>query len=116
MVISDLLVERFTRKWQLWAEHQGKGIRNQAHGSPANALDLYAASDIPETEGSTITDIKSASSAAHLMGKKLTSAESATLLNEHFQTKLSDVKIANDKFLLGGVNPVSYTHLCFECL
>ena len=63
MVISDLLLERFTRKWQLWAKHQGKGIRNQAHGSPANALDLYAASDIPETEGSTITDIKSASSA-----------------------------------------------------
>jgi len=108
MVISDLLLERFTRKWQLWAEHQGKGIRNQAHGSPANALDLYAASDIPETEGSTITDIKSASSAAHLMGKKLTSAESATLLNEHFQTKLSDVKIANDKFLLGGVNHIFY--------
>ena len=69
---------------------------------------MYAASDIPETEGSTITDIKSASSAAHLMGKKLTSAESATLLNEHFQTKLSDVKIANDKFLLGGVNHIFY--------
>ena len=26
-------------------------VRNQAHGSPANLLDLYAASDIPETEG-----------------------------------------------------------------
>lgn len=107
-VVSELLLIRFTQKWQSWAKLQGKGIRNQAHGSPANALDLYAASDIPETEGGTITDIKSASSVSHITGKKLTSAESATLLNEHFLSKLSDVKVANDKFLLGGVNHIFY--------
>lgn len=107
-VISDLMLERFTKNWQAWANRQGKGIRNQAHGSPANALDLYAASDVPETEGSTVSDIKSAPSAAHLTGKNLASAESCTLLNEHFQSRLSDVKIANDKFLLGGVNHIFY--------
>lgn len=60
-VISELMLEKFTKNWQSWAEKQGKGIRNQAHGSPANALDLYAASDVPETEGSTISDIKKCS-------------------------------------------------------
>ncbi|CCY38509.1 uncharacterized protein BN472_02703 [Tannerella sp. CAG:118] len=107
-VISELMLEKFTKNWQSWAEKQGKGIRNQAHGSPANALDLYAASDVPETEGSTISDIKSAPSTAHLTGKNLASAESCTLLNEHFQSRLSDVKAANDKFLLGGVNHIFY--------
>lgn len=107
-VVSELMLECFTKPWQQWAARQGKGIRNQAHGSPANALDLYAASDVPEMEGSTISDIKAASSAAHLTGKRLTSAESCTLLNEHFQSKLSDVKAANDRFLLGGVNHIFY--------
>ncbi len=107
-VVSELMLERFTKVWQRWAARQGKGIRNQAHGSPANALDMYAASDVPEMEGSTISDIKAASSAAHLTGKRLTSAESCTLLNEHFQSTLADVKAANDRFLLGGVNHIFY--------
>lgn len=107
-VISELMLERFTKPWQQWAASQGKGIRNQAHGSPANAMDLYAASDVPEMEGSTVSDIKSASSAAHVTGKRLTSAESCTWLNEHFQSRLADVKDANDLFLLGGVNHIFY--------
>lgn len=106
--ISDLMLEKFTKNWQRWAAKQGKGIRNQSHGSPANVLDLYGASDVPETEGGKVLDIKSASSVSHVMGKKLTSAESCTLLNEHFHSTLGDVKKANDKFLLGGVNHIFY--------
>ena len=49
--MSDLLLETFTIQWQAWAGRYGAIMRNQAHGSPANMLDLYAASDIPETEG-----------------------------------------------------------------
>jgi len=107
-LVSELMLERFTKKWQKWAAKQGKGIRNQSHGSPANVLDLYAASDIAETEGGKVLDIKSASSVTHVMGKKLTSAESCTLLNEHFHSTLGDVKKANDRFLLGGVNHIFY--------
>ena len=29
---------------------RGMRTRNQAHGSPGNLLDIYAAADIPETE------------------------------------------------------------------
>lgn len=106
--ISDLLLERFTLPWRAWAKAKGAIVRNQAHGSPANILDLYAASDIPETEGQEILRMKFASSAAHVTGKRLTSAEAATWLNEHFVSSLSDVKTAVDRFFLGGVNHICY--------
>ncbi|MCB9504214.1 MAG: glycoside hydrolase family 2 protein [Deferribacteres bacterium] len=106
--ISDLILEKFTMNWQKWAQEKGAIIRNQAHGSPANVLDLYAASDIPETEGRDILRIKYASSASHVTGKQLTSSESATWLNEHFKSTLADVKENIDRFLLGGVNHVFY--------
>ena len=106
--ISELLLENYTKTWSNWAKSKGKIIRNQAHGSPANILDLYAVTDIPEIEGTDILRIKFASSAANVTGKKLTSSESATWENEHFLSKLSDVKKAMDRFLLGGVNHTFY--------
>lgn len=108
MTISDLLLEEYTENWQTWAAKHGKGIRNQAHGSPANVLDLYAASDIPEIEGTEIVNLKSAPSAGHLTGKNLISAESATWLNEHFESNFGDVKTAIDNLWLAGVNHVFY--------
>ena len=106
--ISELLLENYTKTWGTWAKTHDALIRNQAHGSPANILDLYAATDIPETEGEDLTRIKFASSAAHVTGKPLTSAETATWENDHFLSKLSDVKKAIDRMLLGGVNHVFY--------
>lgn len=106
--ISDLLLEKYTIPWQKWAENKNKIIRNQSHGSPANILDLYAASDIPETEGTDILNIKFASSAAHITGKKLISAEAATWLNEHFLGNLSQSKQNVDRYLIGGINHVFY--------
>ncbi|HEV2666354.1 MAG TPA: glycosyl hydrolase, partial [Blastocatellia bacterium] len=106
--ISDLLLNEFTLTWRRWAAAKGKIVRNQAHGAPANILDLYAASDIPETEGQEILRMKFATSAAHVTGKPLASAETATWLNEHTLTTLGDVKQAADKFFLGGVNHVVY--------
>ena len=87
---------------------KGKLIRNQSHGSPANILDLYATIDIPETEGTNLTRFKFATSSAHVMGKPLASAESATWLNEHFLSSLGDVKLILDKYFLGGVNHIFY--------
>lgn len=106
--ISELLLEKFTDGWKSWANGQRAVVRNQAHGSPANILDLYAASDIPETEGNDIMRFKFASSAANVTGKQLISSESATWLNEHFLSSLSDVKAAVDKFFIGGVNHIFY--------
>jgi hypothetical protein len=106
--ISDLMLDHFTIGWRSWANGRGQRVRNQAHGSPASILDLYAASDIPETEGLGLYRIKWASSAAHVTGKRLVAAEAATWLGEHFVSTLADVRAAVDRYFVGGVNHVVY--------
>jgi hypothetical protein len=106
--ISDLLLEEFTQPWAKWAARNGAIIRNQAHGSPANILDLYAASDIPEQEGDSPIRLKFASSAAHLTGKRLAASETATWLGEHFSSTLADLKARVDLTFLGGINHIVY--------
>ncbi len=106
--ISDLLLEEFTIPWRRWAEGHGATTRNQSHGSPANLLDLYAASGIPETEGSDILGFKFASSAAHVSGKPLASCEAATWMDEHFQGTLGEAKRWVDRYFLGGINHICY--------
>ncbi len=111
--ISDLHIA-YIKRWTQWCHGYGSLSRNQAHGAPANLIDLYAAADIPETEifrsvdESQIPMLKFASSAAHLNGKALTSSESFTWLKEHFQTSLADVKSATDFLFLGGVNHIFF--------
>ncbi len=112
--ISDLILEKFTSTWTNWAHRQGKITRNQAHGSPGNILDLYAAADIPETEGNEITRMKFASSAANVTGRQFVSCEAATWLGEHFTSNLSDVKKAVDLFFLAGINHVFYHGTCYS--
>ena len=56
--ISDLLYEEFTVPWVKKSHEMGLLTRNQAHGSPGNLLDLYAAADIPETESFGASDFK----------------------------------------------------------
>ena len=112
--ISDLILEKFTTHWAEWAHRQGKSIRNQAHGSPANILDLYGASDIPETEGNELTRLKFASSAANVTGKNYASCEAATWLGEHFTSTLYDVKKNADLFFLAGINHLFYHGTCFS--
>jgi hypothetical protein len=106
--ISDLLLDTFTTTWREWAHRRGSTVRNQAHGSPGSLLDLYAASDIPETEGVEMMRIKWASSAAHVAGRRLASAEAATWLGEHFRSTLADVRAAVDRYFLGGINHIVY--------
>lgn len=108
LTISELLLEKFTKPWHSWAGAKGKLIRNQSHGSPANILDLYDAIDIPETEGRNAMRFKFATSAANVSGKPLASAEASTWLNEHFVSKLSDVKKNIDDYFVGGVNHIFY--------
>ena len=108
LTISDLLLDTFTTEWNDWAHRHGAVTRNQAHGSPANLLDLYAASDIPETEGTEIARSKWAASAGHVAGRRLVAAEAATWLGEHFRSTLADVRATLDQFFVAGVNHVVY--------
>ena len=111
--LSDLHHE-YLAQWHDWAKQRGSLTRNQAHGSPGNLLDHYAVADIPETEifrhvdEAQIPMLQFASSAAHLTGKKLVSAETFTWLGEHFQVTAAALKEAADFVWLGGVNHILF--------
>jgi hypothetical protein len=132
--LSQLLIECVS--WiNGWCAERGSGLRMQAHGSPANLLDMYAAATIPETEvfGAGQFDIpgfrrepqwcakdpqselviRFASSAAHVAGHPLVVSESFTWLREHFHTALSHIKPEMDRLLLAGINGIYYHGTCF---
>jgi hypothetical protein len=105
------LHQAFVARWTAWSHTHGSLTREQAHGAPANIEDVYAAADIPETEGSfgggaedQVPMLKFASSAAHVTGRTLASSETFTWLGEHFQVPLSQLKGVLDTFLLSGIN------------
>jgi hypothetical protein len=130
--LSDILLEDFTKPLLGFSKRYGKILRNEAHGSPANLLDLYAASDVPETEffgskpyvipGYRVDPdyevkrfgepdafvIKWAASAAHVAGRKMVSCETATWLGNHFNVTLAQVKPIVDECLAAGVNHIFY--------
>jgi len=116
--MSDLLVEKFLPPWTAWCRERGILTRNQAHGSPGNLLDLYAAADIPETEmfrdDRDILVSKFASSAAHVAGRRLVAAETGTWLREHFTGTLGDMKKLVDELFAAGVNHVIYHGTCYS--
>lgn len=133
--LSELLLENFTGTWTAWAHTHGSKTRNQAHGSPANLIDVYAAVDIPEIEGfglsqfnikglrqdsltrkndSEISMLKYASSAAHISGKQFTSSETFTWLTEHFRTSLSQCKPDLDLMFCSGVNHVFFHGITYS--
>ncbi|MBN1591329.1 MAG: hypothetical protein JW888_17585 [Pirellulales bacterium] len=135
--VSDLLLDRFTLPWAKWAHGKGALTRNQAHGTPANALDLYAASDIPATEtfgtgwldrvgetplagsprsygGSDFLTLKLASSAAHVAGRPRTACEVCTCLGEHFRVPLRHAKAEMDLVLTAGINHFFYHGMTYS--
>lgn len=120
--LSDLVLESFIQPMTKWANEHGSLNRNQAHGSPGNILDLYAACDIPETEifrtvepGTVDVFVnKFASSATHITGKKLVSSESFTWLEEHWTVTTSDMVRATNRFFLGGINHMFFHGTCYS--
>ena len=134
--LGDLLLENFTEQWTAWAHSHGAITRNQAHGSPANLIDCYAAVDIPEIEGFGLSDFgikglrtdpgktrkndsdysmfKYAPSAAHVCGKPYTSSETFTWLTEHFRTSLSQLKPDLDLMFCAGVNHMFFHGTCYS--
>lgn len=133
--LSDLMIEEVFPLWTRWCASRGLRTRNQAHGSPGNLLDLYAMADIPETEmfGRGERDplasgfdgrfaegdrdpliSKFASSAAHVAGRRLVSAETGTWLAEHFCETLEELKCLVDLLFVSGVNHVIYHGCCYS--
>jgi hypothetical protein len=118
----------YANAWAGWSRAHGFLARNQAHGAPANLLDLYAAADIPETEsyGATLLPIpgfraepdnvnpdpdpvqnlvgRMASSAAHVAGRSLVSSETLTWLRENFRETPWAAKPQIDRLFVAGIN------------
>jgi hypothetical protein len=114
----------------------GCTTRNQAHGSPSNLLDLYAASGIPETETFGASPFlipgirraedniredypqplinRMASSAAHVTGKPLVASETCTWIRNHFRASLSQVKPEIDQLFLNGINHIFFHGTCYS--
>ena len=133
--LSDLMVEEVFPEWTGWCRARGIRTRNQAHGAPANLLDLYALADIPETEmfghggrdprvsrfdadfgGADRNPLisKLASSAAHVKGTRLVSAEFGTWVAEHFHETPEELKCLADLLFVSGVNHVFYHGTCYS--
>jgi len=136
--LSDVLIGRVEHIVR-WGKARGSGLRMQAHGAPANLLDMYvdmyAAAEIPETEvfGASQFDVpgfrrdpkwirpdrqsdlvnRFASSAAHVAGRNVVISESFTWLRNHYHTALSHVKAESDNLLVNGVNCIYYHGICF---
>lgn len=112
MTLDDLVLDNFLDTWNQITHNRGHFTRNQAHGSIANLLDVYAKVDIPETEifgdEEAFLMHKFSSSAAHVTNKRLVSAESYTWLAEHWTTDLAKIKRATDYLFLCGVNHVFF--------
>lgn len=133
--LAELHLE-YLEVWVKWSAEKGCITRNQAHGAPANLLDLYGASDIPETEtfGASPFDIpghrreadnvretfpepivsRMASSAAHVMGKPLVASESCTWIRNHFRATLAQAKPEIDQLFLNGINHVFFHGTCYS--
>jgi hypothetical protein len=116
--LSDIMVEETEPLWIKWSHAHGFITRYEAHGAPGNLLDLYAAADIPETEffhtNRSPLVSKFASSAAHVKGGNLVSAETGTWLAEHFTETLGEMKLLVDDLFLSGVNHVFYHGICYS--
>lgn len=137
-VLSDLHREAIER-WTSWAHARGMVTRDQAHGAPANLLDVYATADIPETEMFGTPEFAvpgvrcdpnmsapgdcdmricmlaaSAAHVAHSPGKQLVCSESCTWLAEHWHATLAQIKLELDLLFLAGVNQVLFHGTCYS--
>ena len=120
----------YLKVWVDWCHAIGCEAREQAHGAPANLIDLYALADVPETEvfgaspfaipgyrrderqiGKNLPQplvTRLASSAAHLAGRPRASSETFTWMREHFCEAPSQMKPELDQLFLAGINHVFY--------
>ena len=88
--VSDLWIDNFFAPFVNWLHARGLKARVQAHGAPVDLLKAYALADIPETEqlyaDGRMEFLKVASSAAHVYGREVVSAESFVHFGRAYQS------------------------------
>ncbi|HYV23598.1 MAG TPA: glycosyl hydrolase [Pyrinomonadaceae bacterium] len=106
--LTELYNERFLAPLHDWARRNHTLLRVQNYGLPAVALSGYANVDLPEGEGAqwkVVRGTRWASSASHIYGRPVTSAETWTWLHSPvFRATPLDMKAEADRHFLMGIN------------
>jgi hypothetical protein len=106
--LAELYQENFVSVVRRWAAERGVLFRIQSYGTPPAMLSSYRFADLLEGEGwgwQEITPAKWASSAAHLYGRDVASAEVWTWVHSpSFRATPLDLKGEAHEHLLNGIN------------
>ncbi len=108
LTLSDLIRENYLTPLTQFAKEHGTRFRSQTYGEPAVTLADEAVPNLPEGEGPqwrSFSFTRWASSASHLYGRNVTSAETWTWLRSPaFRATPLDMKAEADRMFLLGVN------------
>ena len=108
--LTEMFNDNFNAHFTKLAKDSRSRFRIQGYGSPSAGLFSYAYVDLPEGEGDQWHGYRAtrwASSASHLMGAAVTSAEAFTWLHSPvFRATPLDVKAEADTYFLQGVNQI----------
>jgi hypothetical protein len=108
--LSDLIRENYLAPLTAFAEAHHTLFRSQTYGEPAVALADESVPNLPEGEGPQWNEFsftRWASSASHLYGRTVTSAETWTWLHSPaFRATPLDMKAEADRMFLLGVNQI----------
>jgi hypothetical protein len=108
--LSDLIRENYLAPITQFAAAHHTQFRSQTYGEPAVTLADEAVPNLPEGEGPqwrSFSFTRWASSASHLYGRNVTSAETWTWLHSPaFRATPLDMKVEADRMFLLGVNQI----------
>ena len=108
--LTDLAQENYLEPIQAWAAQHGTRFRSQNYGIPPVILSSNALVDLPEGEDPQWREFSAArwaSSASHLYGNPVTSAETWTWLHSPaFRGTPLDMKAEADQMFLNGINQI----------
>lgn len=110
VTLSDLVRENYLLPITEFAHKHNSKFRSQTYGIPPVTLSDEATPDLPEGEGpqwNAFSFTRWASSASHLYGRSVTSAETWTWLHSPvFRATPLDMKVEADRMFLEGVNQI----------
>jgi alpha-L-rhamnosidase len=108
--LTELYEERFIGVCREWANARGVPFRIQSYGTPPGTVSSYRYADLYEGEGwgfREVTQSRWATSAAHLYGLDVVSAETWTWVHSpSFRATPLDLKGEAHQHFLGGINQI----------
>lgn len=105
---GELAIDNYVHPLREWARSRGVGLQAESYGTPPVDMRSYGEVDYPMGESydwKMFVASRWASSAAHQLGKRETSAEAYTWLRSpRYVSTLQDIKLGSDLHFICGVN------------